>query len=169
MGTGTGIWPIDFSQDFPEATIIGTDLSPIQPTWVPPNVKFYVDDLESDWAYPEAERFDYIHGRALIGAITNWKKLFSEAFDNLKSGGFLEMQEYPCDINSDDDTLPLVPELMNWVGKLNEACAIIEKPSANAHLLKGLMEEAGFVDVKQEVYKVSQGASAHHHVFWLLT
>lgn len=29
----------DFASEFPDAKVIGTDLSPIQPTWVPPNLK----------------------------------------------------------------------------------------------------------------------------------
>ncbi len=32
-----------------EPEVTGIDLSPIQPTWVPPNVRFYVDDAESEW------------------------------------------------------------------------------------------------------------------------
>lgn len=169
MGTGTGIWPIDLSQDYPEASILGNDLSAIQPNWVPPNVRFYVDDLESAWAYPEAEHFDYIHGRALIGSITHWKQLFSEAFNNLKPGGILEVQEYPCTVNSDDDTTKLVPDMMKWVKKLNEGCEIIKKPGNNAHLLKGYMEEVGFVDVQQMIYKVSyrSGCNSNYSLLWL--
>jgi methylase of polypeptide subunit release factors len=33
IGTGTGIWAIDIADQFPEAEVIGTDLSPIQPKW----------------------------------------------------------------------------------------------------------------------------------------
>lgn len=29
----------DFADDHPEANVIGTDISPIQPKWVPPNLK----------------------------------------------------------------------------------------------------------------------------------
>ncbi|KAI3528301.1 methyltransferase [Colletotrichum filicis] len=32
---------------FPNAEVTGIDLSPIQPSWVPPNVKVEVDDVES--------------------------------------------------------------------------------------------------------------------------
>lgn len=39
-------WPVhssqahrDFADDHPEANVIGTDISPIQPKWVPPNLK----------------------------------------------------------------------------------------------------------------------------------
>lgn len=32
IGTGTGIWAIDFADEHPSASVIGTDISPIQPT-----------------------------------------------------------------------------------------------------------------------------------------
>jgi len=44
IATGTGLWAIEFGDQFPEANIIGTDLSPIQPTLVPPNVRFFIED-----------------------------------------------------------------------------------------------------------------------------
>jgi len=91
MGCGTGLWTITFADEWPEAVVIGTDLSPIQPSWAPPNCKFYVDDIEGEWTYPPAEHFDYIHGRALLGSIASWKELFSSAFNNLKPGGILEI------------------------------------------------------------------------------
>lgn len=31
VGTGTGIWAIDFADDHPESEVLGCDLSPIQP------------------------------------------------------------------------------------------------------------------------------------------
>ena len=33
IGTGTGIWAIEMGDLFPDSKIIGTDLSPTQPTW----------------------------------------------------------------------------------------------------------------------------------------
>lgn len=44
VATGTGSWAIDMGDEFPEADIVGTDLSPIQATLVPPNVRFVIDD-----------------------------------------------------------------------------------------------------------------------------
>ncbi|KAI5811841.1 UMTA methyltransferase family protein [Pyronema omphalodes] len=37
IGTGTGIWAIDMADKYPMAEVIGTDLSPTQPDWVPAN------------------------------------------------------------------------------------------------------------------------------------
>jgi len=42
---GTGIWAIDVADEHPDCYVTGVDLAPIQPTWVPPNVKFEVDDM----------------------------------------------------------------------------------------------------------------------------
>lgn len=78
IGTGTGIWAIEFGDEFPSADVLGIDLSPIQPDWVPANVHFVVDDAESDWIYPP-DHFDYIHTRHTVMAIKDWPKLYREA------------------------------------------------------------------------------------------
>lgn len=44
IATGTGEWAIQMGDKYPQAHIIATDLSPIQPGEVPPNVNFYVED-----------------------------------------------------------------------------------------------------------------------------
>lgn len=44
IATGTGNWAIEMSDEFPDSEIIGTDLSPVQPTFVPENVHFYIED-----------------------------------------------------------------------------------------------------------------------------
>lgn len=64
---------------YPSAQVIGTDLSPIQPTWVPPNVKFQIDDAEAEWTW-ERDSFDYIHIRHLAGAIKDWPALLKQAY-----------------------------------------------------------------------------------------
>src|SRR5580692_8644625 len=51
IATGTGIWAIEFAAQYPSASVIGTDLSPIQPAFVPPNCRFEVDDAEDPWLY----------------------------------------------------------------------------------------------------------------------
>jgi len=44
LATGTGRWAVEIADEFPTAQVIGTDLSPVQPALVPPNLNFYVDD-----------------------------------------------------------------------------------------------------------------------------
>lgn len=78
LGTGTGIWAIDFADMYPDSSVTGTDLSPIQPAWTPPNCKFEVDDFDREWVF--SHKFDYIHGRSLMGAVKDWKALAEKAF-----------------------------------------------------------------------------------------
>ena len=78
LGTGTGIWAIDFADEFPNTTVLGTDLSPIQPSTVPPNCIFEVDDASDEWIYPP-DYFDYVHIRSLFGSIEDWHTLYSRA------------------------------------------------------------------------------------------
>lgn len=46
--------------------VIGNDISPIQPGWLPPNVEFIIDDFERDWLEKE-NTYDFIHSRNLAG------------------------------------------------------------------------------------------------------
>src|SRR2546421_1072670 len=62
---------------FPSAEVIGTDLSPIQPQWVPPNCKFEIDDCASEWTF-EKGSFDFIHVRGLYGCIRDWPAFYRE-------------------------------------------------------------------------------------------
>lgn len=47
-------------------------------TSVPPNVSFFVDDVEEEWTYTSP--FDFIYLRAMTGSIRSWPKLFSQAY-----------------------------------------------------------------------------------------
>ncbi|KAL9582945.1 MAG: hypothetical protein Q9203_005279 [Teloschistes exilis] len=113
VGTGTGIWAIEYGDDHPDTTIIGTDLSPTQPSWVPPNVKFEVDDCEEPWTF--TEKFDVVHARYLAAAIEDWPRLVSQAFQFTKPGGYAEFQDYDLEYYSED-------------GTLNDDCKFTPKP-----------------------------------------
>lgn len=67
-------------EEFPSARVLGIDLSPIQPDWVPPNVRFQVDDVESLWLHPR-NHFDYIHSRHTVMAIKNWDRLLRRSVE----------------------------------------------------------------------------------------
>jgi hypothetical protein len=54
---------------YPSARVIGNDLSAIQPSWVPPNLEFVVDDFEREWMY-KPDYFDFIHARTIAGYVS---------------------------------------------------------------------------------------------------
>lgn len=91
-GCGTGLWSIDFADAHPEAEITGVDLSPIQPSFIPPNCRFVIDDVESPWEYPR-DHFDFVHMRCLYGSISDWPALFRQAFTHISPGGWIESSE----------------------------------------------------------------------------
>lgn len=97
----TGIWAIDFAEAYPSAEVIGTDLSPIQPTFVPPNARFEIDDATDEWTWKE-NFFDYIHIRMLYGSIDDWPRLYKQAYDHLQPGGWIEQLEIPVEFKTDD-------------------------------------------------------------------
>lgn len=91
LGTGTGSWCIDMGDQYPSAKIIGTDLSQIQPSFVPENVHFEIDDWDDDWTY--SQPFDLIHNRFNSTAVSNWPELCRRSFAALKPGGWIELAE----------------------------------------------------------------------------
>ncbi|EGR48929.1 uncharacterized protein TRIREDRAFT_61284, partial [Trichoderma reesei QM6a] len=157
LGTGTGIWAIDMADEFPSASVFGVDLSPIQPEWVPNNCRFHVDDYEDEWTYQEDERFDYIHGRALSGTSADWPRFYRQVMNNLKPGGWLEMQEYDAWIFSDDDSCDRAPWTMEWVDKLDAASRLYGKQINVARYQKQWIMDAGFEDVEERVYRIPIG------------
>ncbi|KAF5024547.1 hypothetical protein F66182_3310 [Fusarium sp. NRRL 66182] len=116
VGCGTGIWAMDFADEFPSCEVIGTDVSPIQPDFVPPNLLFEIEDCTQEWTF-SPETFDYIHIRYLVGCVADWEALFKEAYKALKPGGYLESFEASPTIQSDDDTVRPDSALASW-GKI---------------------------------------------------
>ncbi|KAK2685520.1 hypothetical protein QWA68_015214 [Fusarium oxysporum] len=156
VGTGTGIWAIDFADEHPNAEVIGTDLSPIQPGWVPPNVKFELEDATKDWSWPE-NHFDLVHVRFLIGAIADWGTLFKEASHCCKPGGFVESGEINPTFYSDDGTIDDVEALQTWNRLVIESGKGFGRSFTDIENDVQLFREAGLVDVKSFDFKVPIG------------
>ncbi|KAK3389162.1 S-adenosyl-L-methionine-dependent methyltransferase [Podospora didyma] len=145
IGTGTGIWAIEMGDMYPSAIVTGTDLSPIQSTWVPPNVHFEIDDANSEWSFPK-NHFDLIHARTVSGAIQSWPAFLSQCFSHCKPGGFIEMVEGRADFFCDDDTLNDTTATWRWLEefrRLSRPLGFDITPK-----LPGLFKEAGFEDVE---------------------
>ncbi|KAI5455628.1 S-adenosyl-L-methionine-dependent methyltransferase [Mariannaea sp. PMI_226] len=106
VGTGTGIWAIDMADAYPCTEIIGIDISPVQPSWVPPNCTFHVDDAQLEWTFTP-ESIDFVHIRALYGSISDWNKLYDQAYKTMTPGGWIEDFEMNITLYSD------LPEIKN--------------------------------------------------------
>ncbi|TQN65998.1 putative methyltransferase tdiE [Colletotrichum shisoi] len=145
IGTGTGIWSMDYADEHPEAEVIGVDLSPIQPDYVPVNCIFEVDDLEKEWTWTEP--FDFIFARNMIGCFSNWEGVMEQAFDNLEPGGYFEIHDSVYPILCDDGTVKEDSPIAKWSRLILEACDKIGRSVTITHQFPRLMWEAGFEDV----------------------
>ncbi|KAJ1717572.1 S-adenosyl-L-methionine-dependent methyltransferase [Aspergillus flavus] len=103
VGTGTGLWAIEFGDMHPSAKVIGTDLSPIQPSFTPPNVQFEVDDCCDPWLYKN-DTFDFVHVRGLYGCVSDWDEFYRKAYKHIKPGEYIEQLEQSVQGKSDDGT-----------------------------------------------------------------
>ncbi|KAI9894484.1 MAG: hypothetical protein M1814_003242 [Vezdaea aestivalis] len=156
VGTGTGIWAIQIADIYPSAEVIATDLSPIQPTWVPPNLKFEIDDAEAEWLY-DANSLDLVHLRYMAHAIRKWPILFEQAQRALQPGGWIEIVDWHFIPASYDNSLPKDSQIQAFYDVMADAARKVGLDFGIAHKLRGMIEEAGFANVREEIFDLPMG------------
>ncbi|KAI4136668.1 MAG: hypothetical protein LQ341_005506, partial [Variospora aurantia] len=138
-------------------SIIGTDLSPIQPETKPPNLIFEIDDCCSDWVYPK-NHFDYIHVRQMYGSIADWHRFYKDCYDHLTPGGYIEQAELNPVLKSDDGSI--VPgDVLDQCGTLAVQAGI--SLGSSLEVEKSMQDDiarAGFTEVVKTTYKWPVGA-----------
>ncbi|KAJ0299984.1 hypothetical protein COL516b_008722 [Colletotrichum fioriniae] len=143
IGTGTGIWAIDFGDEHPEAELIASS--------TPPNVRFEIDDVEDTWTF--SRPFDYIHSRVMTSSVKSWEDFIRKCFENLSPGGYLELNEIdPCPL-SDDGTLQETSAVIKSVRMLEQAANIFGRPYHTAQALQETLTRVGFEDVTVQRFK----------------
>lgn len=121
-------------------------------------MSFQLDDLENDWTFRE-EYFDYIHTRHIAASIRDWKRFIEQSFLRLAPGGQLELGEHSFGkLQSDDNSIPDDCALQQYFTKVSEALPKAGIQSTlDGEAYKKLMEEAGFVDVVVQQFKMPWG------------
>ncbi|RAL58729.1 hypothetical protein DID88_003035 [Monilinia fructigena] len=153
VGCGTGIWTTDFADEYPQATVLGIDLSPIQPMFIPPNAMFQVDDMEEEWTFGEDEKFDFIYSRMMTGSIGDWDRFLDQVYNNLTPGGYVELMDIRLPIAGADDTLKPDAPLLKWSQLLLEGSIRAGRDLDSAVTYKERLERRGFQDVTETIYK----------------
>ncbi|KXH61992.1 methyltransferase domain-containing protein [Colletotrichum salicis] len=173
IGTGTGIWAIEMGDFFPKAEVLlsynaplnslltltvpqitGIDLSPIQPSWVPPNVKFEVDDVESPWV--GNKKYNFIFSRYMASSIADWQIYMTRIVENLTPGGWAEFQDWSLMLDSDDGSLNGT-QTHRWATLFMEACANLGGDGAPGPKLNTWPEDHRFQNVEHRHYKIPIG------------
>lgn len=122
---------------------------------VPPNVKFEVDDCEEEWTF--AQPYDYIHSRYMIGSIRNWPRLVAQSFTHVVPGGWVEYHDFDARYYSEDGSLIKDSPIDSWVTTWMKASNDAGRDPQPGPKLLGWLQEAGFINVKQEKYRIPIG------------
>ncbi|KAK4176966.1 putative methyltransferase [Triangularia setosa] len=146
IGTGTGIWAIEMGDLFPGAEILGLDLSPIQPQWVPPNVRFMIDDVEDEWA--NGSNWDFVHLRGMALVLRDLQKAVDQIYRHLRPGGWIEFQESHGEPCCDDGTMnPETDVMKKFYALVVEAMAKFGMNLNMPAVVGEFLERAGFVNI----------------------
>ncbi|KAJ6436100.1 hypothetical protein O9K51_11374 [Purpureocillium lavendulum] len=156
-GAGSNAEKHEYDEKHPGTEVRGYDLGLCQPSAVPPNVEFIVDDVEKDWL--DTNQYDYIHLRSLTG-IRDWPRLLRQIYDNLHPGGWVELQGFLSQPYSEDGTLlpgnPLV-QLMDGLRQAGDKCGRTMDPAAS---FRQLAESAKFENVEEQRFPLPVGSWA---------
>ncbi|KAK1997744.1 methyltransferase [Colletotrichum falcatum] len=159
LGTGTGIWAIEFADKHPSADVIGVDISPIQPQWVPSNCNFQIDDFEQEWALP-LDYFDLVHGRNLEACISDVPRFFEQAFAHTRPNGWVEIKEIDTEFRSQSKELTDDHVFRRWYTNLVAAATRLGKEAEGVRsgaITTGMIQ-AGYVDVVEKRWKIPIGS-----------
>ncbi len=149
---------MDVADDHPGATVLGIDLSPIQPGLVPPNLEFQVCDADEPWDM--LNRFDMVHTRLMNGfSVRSWPQFYEQACISMKPGGWVENQEFDLNFTSDDGTMPVDGPVQRWQTLWNQAVESIGMTGRCCpYKMKQQMTETGFIRVTVREYKMPIGS-----------
>ena len=152
IGTGTGEWAVAVGEKYPQVEVVAIDITGFQPTEVPPNVFFEVDDALEEWTYTEP--FDFIHIRGLTGAFSDWRPLYAAVNTHLRPGGSVEIADF--------GPIKLAQEIPDsYLSAFNGAyLSAAQKAGITVgleHMKEPILENAGLSIVKSKVFEVPLG------------
>jgi len=120
VGTGTGIWPVDMARLFPQAHLVGVDISAAALEYTSSAAyTFCLADVLKGLPFPE-QQFDYVHQRLLVAAIpaANWAGVIRELLRVTRPGGWVELLEIGVTVQQAG---PETSRLLDWMsGKSQE-------------------------------------------------
>ncbi|RSL56591.1 hypothetical protein CEP54_008748 [Fusarium duplospermum] len=106
-GCGPGDWAMEVASQYPDAEVLGIDISPhVIPESPPDNMELQVDDLNGRFTFPSSH-FDVVHSQMVAGGIhaNRWRSYIRDIFRVLRPGGWCQMVEIYFNAQSDNGTL----------------------------------------------------------------
>jgi hypothetical protein len=112
-------------------------------------------DLEGEWPFSAKQAFHLIHAQSLGGLLADWEGFYQNAYKHLVPGGWLEVKDHDIWLCSDDGDCGVPDAVRQWQELLEEAAEKFGKRINVAAKQREWMEGAGFVEVKEQVFKVA--------------
>lgn len=146
IGTGTGIWALEWAERNPASFVFGTDLSRIQPdprtdncTWIQENSE------KQEWAY--FEPLDYIHLRATGPCFDDLGNVLRKCYDNLQPGGWIELHDAALELRCDDGTT-VGTSLPDFFQAMNNGAQNMGRSLLRPKSFRKYLEDAGFEHIQ---------------------
>lgn len=98
LATGNAIWALEIAEEYPDAEVVGTDISdaqyPPRMAW-PSNLKLELGNLFEPVPEKYQNYFDVVHVRIIVAAIYNMDKdlLLRNILAMVKPGGYIQWDE----------------------------------------------------------------------------
>ncbi|WP_069801272.1 class I SAM-dependent methyltransferase [Thermogemmatispora onikobensis] len=157
LACGPGGWALDLARAYPDAEVIGVDISPAVVEYATvqaqtqhlANVSFQVMDVMEPLAFPEAA-FDLVNGRLLSGFMlpAAWLHLVAEGYRLLKPGAVLRLTEGELSLTT-SPTLSALHELGTRVLKMaGRSFSPDGRHVGITPVLPRLLRQAGFEQVR---------------------
>ncbi|KAI1849703.1 hypothetical protein JX266_004652 [Neoarthrinium moseri] len=149
IGTGTGIWALEYAEANPDSHVIGTDLSLIQPPPRTSNCEFILENSETeDWIFPYL--FDYVHLRSMGPCFNDLQTVIQKAFNHMAPGGWIEFLDGLWQPQSADGTMENTA-LDKWFKFVVIGAAKSGRDMIKAKFFKQHLEAAGFINVVEHI------------------
>ncbi|KAI8148385.1 S-adenosyl-L-methionine-dependent methyltransferase [Fennellomyces sp. T-0311] len=163
---GAGFWSLDMGQAYPESHVVALDLALPEDAHLredntkmglaadgTPNVTYMHGDILALPLPFGDNTFDFVYQREMGTVIPNkhWPSLISEFYRILKSGGTIQLVEYPLEFPSCG---PLSEVVNSWV----QTESVKHGLDVNfIDSFEGYLDDAGFEEIQTQVYEFPVG------------
>ncbi|KAL8906202.1 MAG: hypothetical protein Q9207_002170 [Kuettlingeria erythrocarpa] len=152
VGTGSGIWAVEFARQHPSCHVMGIDLSPVKAnSAVPEHCTFSVHDAESPrWDFAAPNTFDLIHSRMLVMGMRDWRSYFRNCYHHLKPGGWIEVHEIAFPMRTANPDTPAETPFLRWGHVIHEGLAKGGIDGGAVYKFSQHLEDVGFENIVEE-------------------
>jgi len=156
VGAGFGFWAIEIARDYPNARVVGTDISPVPCSDAPPNCTFSIESLFDGLSFLTGS-VDILHSMGLLSEIpaSKWSDYLAESYRVLKPGtGSAMFVEGDPRVYSENNTIPPNSELSQWMNALDLVHEARKNTMIDPQSLESLVMAQPFVKVNMQHWRL---------------